>query len=60
MIYLATAVLLDPDSITAKLYLALACAQEGYQEKADELVQWILINYPESCEAQVLREQMGY
>lgn len=60
LIYLATAVLLDPDSTTAKLYLALAYAQEGYQEKADELVQWILTNYPESYEAQVLREKMGY
>lgn len=60
MIYLTTAVLLDPDSTTAKLYLALAYAQEGYQEKADELVQWILTNYPESYEAQVLREKMGH
>lgn len=57
--YLVTAVLLDPDSTTAKFYLAVAYAQEGYQEKADELVQWILTNYPESHEAQVLREQMG-
>jgi len=58
--YLATAVLLDPDSTTAKFYLAVAYTQEGYQEKADELIQWILTNHPESYEAQVLREQMGY
>jgi len=50
LIYLATAVSLDPDSTTAKFYLAVACAQGGYQERADELVEW----------TQVLREQMGY
>ena len=60
LIYLATAVSLDPDSTTAKFYLAVAYDQIGYPEKADELIQWILTNYPESYEAQVLREQMDY
>ncbi len=60
MIHLLKAASLDPDPTTARLYLALAYAQEGYQEKADELVQWILTNHPESYEAQVLREKMGY
>ena len=58
--YLAIAVLLDPDSATAKFYLAAAYTKEGYQEKADELIQRILTNHPESYEAQALREQMGY
>lgn len=58
--YLATAVSFDQDSATAKFYLAAAYAQGGYQEKADELIQRILTNHPESYEAQALREQMGY
>jgi len=60
MIHLLEAASLDPDSTEARLYLGIAYVQKGYQDKADVLFQWILTNHPESYEAQILRDQMGY
>jgi len=60
LIYLSKAVSTDQNSTAAKLYLGLAYAEKGDYEKANELFQWIIRNHPDSYEAQLLKEQMGY
>lgn len=60
LIHLSKAVSIDQNSTAAKLYLGLAYAKKGNYEKANELFQWIIKNHPDSYEAQLLKEQMGY
>ncbi len=48
LFHLSTAVLLDQNSTTAKLYLGITYDRLGKPEKAKKLFQWIIENHPDT------------
>lgn len=60
IIHLSKAVKIDQNSIPAKFSLGMAYFEKGEDEKAGELFFWIIKNHPNSDEAQLLKELIGY